>query len=70
LSLLPTILLLLAALRMLELAVARRNTRRLLAEGASRPAARIIPSSSRSMPPGSWRCCSLSRPAGHRNGPG
>jgi len=34
LSLLPTILLLLAALRMLELAVARRNTRRLLAEGA------------------------------------
>jgi methyltransferase len=34
LSLLPTILLLLAALRILELAVARRNTRRLLAEGA------------------------------------
>jgi len=31
---LPTILLLLAALRVLELAIARRNTRRLLAEGA------------------------------------
>jgi len=34
LSLLPAILLLLAALRILELAIARRNTRRLLAEGA------------------------------------
>ena len=34
LSLLPTILLLLAALRILELTIARRNTRRLLAEGA------------------------------------
>ena len=33
-SLLPAILLLLAALRILELTIARRNTRRLLAEGA------------------------------------
>jgi methyltransferase len=34
LSLLPIVLLLVAALRILELAIARRNTRRLLAEGA------------------------------------
>ena len=64
LSLLPTILLLLAALRIVELAVARRNTRRLLAEARSRPAARITPSSSRSISPGSWRCCA--RPGGRR----
>ena len=71
LSLLPTILLLLAALRIVELAVARRNTRRLLAEGAVEAGSAhypfIIALHARLVP---GVAAVSSRRVGRRNGPG